>query len=376
MLGILRNRTFRALFAAQAVALVGTGLSTVALALLAHDLAGGDAGVVLGTALAVKMVAYILVSPVVGGLAPRLPREGLLLGLNLARAGVVACLPFVENVWQIYGLIFLLSACAAGYTPSFQAMLPDVLPDEGDYTRALSLTRLAQELENLISPLLAAGALVFLAYDALFAANAGAFVVAAGLIAAARLPEAAAATETEATRRALTLGIRAYLRTPRLRSLLALSLAVAAAGAMVIVNTVVLVRTGFGGTETQTALAFAAAGTGSITAALALPRLLAAFPERAVMASGGTALGAGLLLGPLVGGFAALLPLWFLIGVGSSLVQTPAGRLLRRSSDASTARPSTPPSSPFRMPAGSLPIRWPGGSARRPACRSPSPSSG
>ena len=51
----LADRAYRRLFTAQVVALVGTGLSSVALALLAYDLAGGDAGVVLGTALAVKI---------------------------------------------------------------------------------------------------------------------------------------------------------------------------------------------------------------------------------------------------------------------------------------------------------------------------------
>ncbi|MCG8692960.1 MAG: MFS transporter, partial [Minwuiales bacterium] len=44
----LRDRTYRRLFTAQVVALAGTGLTSVALALLAYDLAGGDAGVVLG----------------------------------------------------------------------------------------------------------------------------------------------------------------------------------------------------------------------------------------------------------------------------------------------------------------------------------------
>ncbi|GAA3134675.1 hypothetical protein GCM10020255_009350 [Rhodococcus baikonurensis] len=43
MLTVLRHRTFRALFAAQIVALVGTGLLTVALGLLAYDLAGSNA---------------------------------------------------------------------------------------------------------------------------------------------------------------------------------------------------------------------------------------------------------------------------------------------------------------------------------------------
>ena len=70
----LANKTYRRLFTAQVVALVGTGLSTIALALLAYDLAGGDAGIVLGSALALKMVAYVGIAPIVGAYAHRLPR--------------------------------------------------------------------------------------------------------------------------------------------------------------------------------------------------------------------------------------------------------------------------------------------------------------
>lgn len=64
MLAILSNRTYRHLFAAQVIALVGTGLLTVALGLLAFELAGAEAGAVLGTALAIKMIAYVGVAPV------------------------------------------------------------------------------------------------------------------------------------------------------------------------------------------------------------------------------------------------------------------------------------------------------------------------
>lgn len=49
---VLTDRVYRHLFAAQATSLVGTGLMTVALGLLAYDLSGGRASVVLGTALA------------------------------------------------------------------------------------------------------------------------------------------------------------------------------------------------------------------------------------------------------------------------------------------------------------------------------------
>lgn len=330
----LADRTFRRLFAAQIIALIGTGLSSIALALLAYDLAGGDAGVVLGTALALKMVAYVGIAPIVGGFAHRLPRKQLLIGLDVARAGFVLCLPFVTETWQIYMLIFLLNGCAAGFTPTFQATIPDLFPDEGQYTRALSLSRLAYDLENLLSPALAAAALVFISYHGLFAANAVAFLVSALLVLSVTLPIAAPPEQTTEIWRNATFGIRAYLATPRLCGLLALSLAVAAAGAMVIVNTVVLVRDRLGGGESDTALAFAAAGAGSMAVALVLPRLLDKRADRPFMLAGGALLGCGLLLGAVAPNMGALMAVWFALGAGASLIQTPAGRLLMRSSRA------------------------------------------
>ena len=265
----LANKIYRRLFTAQVVALAGTGLSTVALALLAYDLAGGSAGIVLGTAFALKMVAYVTIAPVVGGLAHRLPRRQLLIGLDLARALFIGCLPFVTEVWQIYLLIFLLNACSAGFTPAFQATIPDVLPDEATYTRALSLSRLAYDLESLLSPTIAAAALLLVTADALFAVNALAFLISALLVLSVRLPAAKPPEREGGLWHNTTFGIRVYLKTPRLRGLLALSMAVSAAGAMVIVNTVVYVRSQLGGSESDTALALAAAGAGSMVVALA-----------------------------------------------------------------------------------------------------------
>lgn len=138
MLEVLANRTYRHLFLAQVIALVGTGLATVALGLLAYDIAGPNAGSVLGTALAIKMVAYVGIAPVVGAFANRLPRRAFLVAMDLVRAAVAVSLPFVSEVWQVYLLIFLLQSASAAFTPTFQATIPDVLPEEKDYTRALS----------------------------------------------------------------------------------------------------------------------------------------------------------------------------------------------------------------------------------------------
>src|SRR5215210_1214760 len=99
MIDVLRNRTYRHLFGAQVIALTGTGLATVALGLLAYRIAGADAGAVLGTALAIKMVAYVTVAPVAAAVLSALPRRAVLVALDLVRAGVAVTLPFVDQVW-------------------------------------------------------------------------------------------------------------------------------------------------------------------------------------------------------------------------------------------------------------------------------------
>ena len=330
MLKTLRNPTFRHLFAAQLVALVGTGLATVALGLLAWQLAGDNAGAVLGTALAIKMVAYVTLAPVAAAVAERLPRRAFLVALDLIRAGVIACLPFVDQVWQIYVLIFFLQAASAGFTPAFQAVIPDVLKDEDDYTNALSLLRLAEDLEQLASPMIAALLLTVVSFPVLFAGTVVGFVTSALLVMTARLPDRVRG-ENSHFRADVTKGIRIYTRTPRLRGLMVMEAAVAAAGAMVHVNTVVLVQARLGLGEESVALAFAGFGAGSMLAAFLLPRILDRLADRPVMIAGARLMVAGVALVPLVGGLTSLITLWALIGFGFSLTQTPIGRIINRS---------------------------------------------
>lgn len=331
MLDILKNRTYRHLFMAQVIALVGTGLATVALGLLAYDIAGADAGAVLGTALAIKMIAYVGVAPVAGAFAEVLPRRPMLVVLDLIRAAVALCLPFVTEVWQVYTLIFVLQSASAAFTPTFQATIPDVLPEEKDYTRALSLSRLAYDLESLLSPALAAVLLTVISFHSLFGGTVIGFVASAALVVSVTLPKPAR-PERRSIYDRTTRGIRLYLATPRLRGLLAISLAVSAAGSMIIVNSVVFVQAVFGLAQEDTALALAAFGGGSMLAALALPRLLDQLPDRPVMLTGSAILVAGLVATAFVTSYLSLLLIWFLLGIGYSTAQTPSGRLLRRSS--------------------------------------------
>lgn len=345
MLDVLRNGTYAKLFSAQVVALLGTGLLTVALGLLAFDLAGSDAGVVLGIALTIKMVAYVGVAPIVSALTGHLPRKLLLVSADALRAAVAICLPFVTEVWQIYVLIFVLQAASATFTPAFQAVIPDVLPNEQQYTRALSLSRLAYDLEALVSPMIAAALLTVVSYNNLFMGTFVGFVGSAVLVLLTAFPVLKASAPSPFFER-LTRGARVFWRTPELRGLLAMNLVVATSTAMVIVNTVVLVQGFLGRPDFDVALLLASYGAGSMIVALALPKVLDRFPDRPVMLGGATALPIGLVAAAITASFpdsattwAALLAVWLFLGAATALILTPSARLLRRSSD-ETNRPA------------------------------------
>ncbi|WP_343562418.1 MFS transporter [Kiloniella sp. b19] len=332
MFSILGNATFRHLFGAQVFSLMGSGLATVALALLAFDLAGDRAGTVLGTAFALKMVAYVGISPVVGAYAARFPRRGFLVGLDLCRAAMVCLLPFVDAIWQVYVLVFLFQSFSAAFTPTFQATIPDVLPDEEEYTRALSLSRLAYDLESVLSPVFAGLLLSVVSFHWLFAGTGVGFLISALLVVTAALPAAKKALDQQDTlRKRLGKGFRIYMKTPRLKGLLGMSFAVSAAGSIVLVNTVVLVQGQLGADQTILTLFMGVYGAGSMVVAFTIPRLLRTVHDRKVMLAGIPMLIVGLLLATEIDSVVTGLPVWFLLGVAGSVILTPSGRLLARS---------------------------------------------
>ncbi len=339
MLEVLRNRSYAKLFSAQVVALLGTGLLTVALGLLAFDIAGGSAGVVLGTALTIKMLAYVGVAPVITAIAGHLPRKMVLVSADALRALVAISLPLVTEAWQIYVLIFVLQAASATFTPTFQAVIPEILPDERGYTRALSLSRLAYDLEALVSPVLAAALLTVMSFSNLFVGTFIGFVASATIVLATRFPPMRVEAPVGFLTR-LTRGVRVFGRTPELRSLLAMNLVVATATAMVIVNTVVLVQGELDRPQTDVALLLAAYGAGSLVVALALPRVLERRRDLSVMLVGAIALPLVLFVAAVVlaqpasvAAWVAVIVVWAVAGAATSLILTPSARLLRRASD-------------------------------------------
>lgn len=341
MLQVLRNATYAKLFSAQVIALLGTGMLTVALGLLAFDLAGDAAGLVLGTALTIKMVAYVGVAPLVAAIVDRMPKKAVLVTADLVRLLIALILPFVTEAWQIYLLVFVLQSASATFTPAFQSLIPAVLPESRDYTRALSLSRLAYDLESLLSPMIAAALLTVVSYNNLFVGTSIGFASSAALVLASRLPARADELSTRTFWQRLPLGLTIFARTTTLQFLLVSNVVVAAGTAIVLVNSVVYARSVFGLDDAAVAITLASYGMGSLVVAVNVPWIVDRIGVIRTMIIGMAFITAGLTAAVIVTaaattsttGWGWLLATWVVLGMGTSLVNTPSARLL---ADAST----------------------------------------
>ena len=366
MLRVFRNPTYAKLFSAQVIALLGTGLLTVALGLLAFDIAGDAAGSVLGTALTIKIVAYVGVAPLIAAVVDRLPKKAVLVTADLIRLAIAVMLPFVTEAWQIYVLVFVLQSASATFTPAFQSLIPSVLPEPEDYTRALSLSRLAYDLEALLSPTIAAALLTLISYNNLFVGTAVGFACSAILVLLSRLPARTDDGPVLPFWQRLPLGAKVFARTPTLRFLMLTNIVVAAGTAIVLVNSVVYARGVFGLGDQSLALALACYGMGSLVVALNMPWLVDKLGVIRTMITGAVVITAGLAVAVIVtavatstgAGWYVLLGTWVLLGIGTSLVNTPSSRLLADASTTANRNLVSRPVAPLpRLLPGHLPNR-------------------
>lgn len=336
MIAVLRDRRFAALFAAQVSSLVATGLLTVALALVAVRLDPAAATAIIGTALTIRIAVYVVVSPLASALLAGRSSRAVLVGADVVRLIVAAALVFATAPWQLYVGIVLLQTASAVFTPTYQAVIPRVLPDERDYTAAQSLSRLAYDLESLLSPPLAALLVLVLPPQALFGIVALGFLGSALAVLLARLHEQVGST-AESMRHRLLRGIGILARTPGPRFAALLDAVTATIYATVLVSSVgLLIDAGADPADPSAALAavLVAFGLGSITVALLLPAVLLRVRDTTVMLLGGAlavvalaATAAVALLDSLsVLGVAAV---WAVLGASSSAISTPSARLIR-----------------------------------------------
>lgn len=347
-----RNRNYILLFSAQIISLLGSGVTTVGLALFAYQLTGGaSATAVIGNALFLRILAFLIFSQPAGVIADRFNRKNILIAADVLRFGLLALFPFITEVWQVYLLIFLINAVTAFFTPTFEASIPEVVGDE-HYVKALSYSRVAVDIEAVAAPAVAGLLIVWLGVRWVFWFDAVTYLVSAGLVLFAVVPFVAKQVVPLSVKVFLSeiqTGTRILLRESSLRQALILSFVEATAGAAAIVATVAYVRDSLGRGDTAFALVMAALGLGSTAAAILLGRATGRYEQsvtdkvelhnrrhawtKRALIFGGVLLGAILLPGFLVPPIFIFAVLWFLNGAGQALIAIPSSTLLAEHTD-------------------------------------------
>lgn len=342
-----KNRNYTLLFSAQIISLLGSGVTTVALAIFAYQLTGGEsATAIIGNALFLRILAFLLFSQFAGVLADRVSRKKILIVTDVVRFGLLAMFPFITEVWHIYALIFGINAVTAFFTPTFEASLPEVV-GETDYVKALSFSRVAVDIEAFAAPALAGLMVAVFSVRWVFWFDAFTYLVSAAFVMLVTIPQVSKKLDPIRLRgfmNDLTFGTRILLREPSLRQALLLSLAEATAGAAAIVATVVYVSDVLQSGDTSFAIVMAVLGLGSSIAAIILGRTttrleLGASDKKALhfrrhdwsrftLFVGGIILGLILLPGVFQPPLLIFAAMWFLNGAGQALISIASGTLL------------------------------------------------
>lgn len=341
--GLAANRNFVLLFAAQVISLLGSGATTVALALLAYEMAGeGSATAVLGTALMLRIVAFLIFSQPAGMLADRIPRKRILIAADFSRAALLCVLPLVTETWHIYALVFAINATTAFFTPAYESSLPAIVGQK-HLVRALALSRVAVDVEAVAAPAAAALIVGLLGPRWVFPFDAFTYVLSGVLVLGAAVPFAPVERVTRAFFADLTHGVRAILREPSLRRAIMLSFVEALAGACAIVGTVAYVRDTLDLGESLVGWTMGAVGIGSSMTALVVSRWTSRKEGAAegpalhivrhrwaarLLWLGACGLCVAVLPGALAPPIAAFIALWVINGAGQALIAIPSSVLL------------------------------------------------
>lgn len=327
----LQNKTFATLYLAQTISLLGDAFSWVGLALLAYQIDKNNSSVILATALTLRVTAFIIFSPFAGVVADKVDRKKILYVTHFIRMAIIGCLPFINAEWQIYVLVFLLNVFNAFFTPTYRAVIPQII--EGKYFReAVGLSTATFQLLGILGPALAGIVAVWLGARQIFFLDAISFIVAAILILSIPKKELQKGVSLEAQQAHNTLGdvikgIRLLFGNKILRFALSIEFVSAIAGAMILVNTISHIKNGLELDDKYYGWVMAVFGIGAAIAAFLLGSLDKSKTRSISLISGALLLGLSIVFANYVS-YPVLIFFWLLAGLGQSLAEMPSETLI------------------------------------------------
>lgn len=180
----LRLREYRLLFSGQCVSNLGDWLDFIALAVLIAYVweMGPSALAALSVAIAIP---YVFLAPFAGVLVDRWPKKKVLIGSDLLRAAIVACLVVAPNLATLLVLVFLKTSVATFFAPAEQATIRMLVP-ESQLHQANALSQLVAQSAKIVGPALG-GLLVAVTTPRIaFGVDAATFLLSAAILARMR----------------------------------------------------------------------------------------------------------------------------------------------------------------------------------------------
>ncbi len=154
----LANPNYRLYAAGGVVSNTGTWMQRVAQDWLVLALSSGS-GTVLGITTGLQFLPFLLLTPIAGLVADRMPKHRLLQLTNLGMAlpaGVLGILAITGSaqVWHVYVLALLLGVASAFDAPARQSFVSELV-DPADLTNAVGLNSASFNAARLVGPGLA-----------------------------------------------------------------------------------------------------------------------------------------------------------------------------------------------------------------------------
>ncbi len=328
----LSNKLFARLYFAQTISLLGDAFTWVGLALLAFELGGENAAAILATSLTLRVTAFVIFSPYAGVLADRIDRKKILYFTHIARMFIVGMLPFVKQVWQLYVLIFLLNIFNGFFTPTYKAVIPQIIKKKDEYAQAISLSGGTYQLLGVLGPGIAGALAAVIGLREIFFLDAFTFIVAAILI--FTLPGKLIVAEKNKVSKIsgkvwtdIKKGTRDLFKNNLIRFALIMEFIAAMAGAQILVNTVGHIKGALHLGSAEYGWAMAAFGVGATIAALSLGILNKSVKQSTFIFLGAFIIALSIAPANYAGIF-PLIGLWLLAGVGQSYVEIPTQTLI------------------------------------------------
>ncbi len=318
---LLRNEArARVFFVALAQSSLGTGAAYVALLLLAYE--RFPSPLAISVVLIANLVPSMLLGPVFGALADRLPRRGCVVTADLIRAGAFLGLAFVPTFEATVAFAVVAGVGTALFTPASLAGLPSLV-EKARLPSALSLYGALDDLGHTVGPLIAALMLLLGSAEGIMIANGVTFAISAVLLFGVPLGRASAETAAEPPRSLVTdavAGVRATSGMPGIRVVLAASSAALFFGGAFNVAELLFATEELGVASTGFAMLVAVYGLGFIAGSLSAAGggEAAALKRRYLL--GLFLMGAGFLGSGLAPTYAVALATFAFAGFGNGLM--------------------------------------------------------